>query len=101
MLSLGRLPQPRLPAARERERGRCAQTQIICGMVVTGGHPRGPSRFQRRQKPALYCRGSPVSFCFAKREGAGLENDRAQLGEAAAAAIIEIYQPKRPMRQCP
>jgi hypothetical protein len=38
-------------------------------------------------------------FCFAKREGAGLDDDRLQLGSAAAMTVIEVYEPTPPWRQ--
>jgi hypothetical protein len=78
----------------------CGWTQGICGAVVAGGYPRGALLVQRHQKPALYCRGRPFAFYLAKCECAGLDNDRAQLNETAAAAVIEVDNPKRPARHC-
>ena len=41
------------------------------------------------------CRDFWVSFCFAKREGAGLHDDRAQLGNAVA----EVAVPRQMFRE--
>jgi hypothetical protein len=66
--------------------------------VVVDGQPRGALLIQRCQEPVLYDRGGPLSFYLAKCEAAGSDNDRAQLGEAAAAAVIEVHKPKSPTR---
>ena len=71
-------------------------TQGKFGSVVAGGHPRDVFLIQRRPKPARYCRSGPFAFSLAKREGAVLDNDRAQVGETAGAAIIEVDKPKTP-----
>jgi hypothetical protein len=63
-------------------------------------HPRAAFLIQRRQKPAVYCRGGSFSFYLAQSEGAGLNYDRTQLGETAAGAIVEVYKPKRATGHC-
>ena len=74
-------------------------TQGKFGSVVAGGHPRDVFLIQRRPKPARYCRSGPFAFSLAKREGAGLDNDRAQVGENRGSGDHRSRQAQNPERQ--
>lgn len=67
--------------------------------ALAGGRLRGALLLPFRQQPALDRRGRPFSVRLAQREGVGLEDDRAQLGEVPAAVVVEVHKPERPPGQ--